>query len=58
MSYVKARLLWLAWLGALGLGATAAAEYGTHGSWYQGVTIGAAVGISSWFRRPERGDWP
>ena len=57
MSYVKARVLWLAWLAALGCGAVAVAEFGTRGSWYQGVAIGAAVGMASWFRRPERRDW-
>lgn len=51
---LRARALWLAWLATLAVGATATAEFGTRGAWYQGLAIGSAIGMVTWFRRPGR----
>ncbi len=46
--------LWLAWLVALAVGANAAIQYGTRGSWYVSFSVGCCIGMATWVRRPGR----
>lgn len=49
---MKVRIAWCIWLVALGIGGECAAQFGTRGAWYVGLSIGAVVGMATWFRRP------
>ena len=54
MTWIWLRVLWLAWISAVAVGALSVALFATRGTWYEGLAIGSAVGMATWFPRPER----